>query len=299
MTARRPAPASFRGTVSPPAILPRSEWAQGLEPTGPLEAEAAGDVRFLLVHHSASPNEYDRDGVARTLRSFYETHTGPAKGWHDIAYNFLIDRFGRIWEGRAGSIDQPMKGDATGGSQGFALLCCFIGEHTSVPPSAEAQTAMASLLAYLADRYSIDPTPGATVTFASRGSNRYPAGSSVTVTTIAGHRDVSATECPGDAAYPLVQSSLAPRAAAMVADAAAPPTTTTTTTTTETTATPQPSSTSTPTSPTSASDADPSGGGADPDAATGGDGSRLMIPTAAAVACAAVGGLIALRRRRG
>ena len=105
-------------------VFPRSVWANS-PPTGPLENEAPGDVRFLLVHHTASTNEYDTESVVPALRSFYDFHTGAEKQWPDIAYNFLVDRFGRVFEGRQGSIDAPVKGSATGGSQGFALLCSF------------------------------------------------------------------------------------------------------------------------------------------------------------------------------
>jgi len=93
------------------------------------------------------------------------------------------------------------RGDATGGSQGFALLCCFIGDHTSVPPTTSARTAMLRMLAALATAYKIDTRPGAQTRFVSRGSNRYPAGRLVTTTTIAGHRDMSITTCPGNAVY--------------------------------------------------------------------------------------------------
>ncbi len=199
--------------VAAPAIHPRADWGAELPPRGPMEPEQPGDVRFLLVHHSVSANDYPA-AVPEELRSFHRLHTAPEKGWADIAYNFLVDRFGGIWEGRAGSVEAPVKGDATGGSQGFALLCCFIGDHRSAPPSPEAQASMVSLLAWLAERYGIDPRPGATASFVSRGSNRWPAGTSVTTATIAGHRDMSRTACPGDAAYHLVREDFPGRVAA-------------------------------------------------------------------------------------
>jgi hypothetical protein len=164
-------------------------------------------VRFLLVHHTAGPNEYGPDAVTDLLRGIYRFHTGPDKGWPDVAYNFFVDRYGGVWEGRTGSLTSPVKGDATGGSQGFALLCCFLGTHTDTPPTAEAQAAMVGLLAWLADTYGIDTTPGATASFVSRGSSNHPAGAPVTTPTISGHRDMSATTCPGDAAYALVTGS--------------------------------------------------------------------------------------------
>ncbi|MEJ7764857.1 MAG: N-acetylmuramoyl-L-alanine amidase, partial [Acidimicrobiales bacterium] len=171
-------------------VLPRSTWGANLPPTGPLSEELGGDVRFLLVHHTLTPNTDAEGDVVRRLRGIYGYHTG-TKGWPDIAYNFLVDRFGRVWEGRAGSLNGPVKGDATGGSQGFALLCCFIGDHTTAAPSAAAQAAMGRLLGALAARYGIDVSPDATTTFVSRGSNRYPAGATVTAQTISGHRDMS------------------------------------------------------------------------------------------------------------
>ena len=91
-------------------ILPRDVWGADLPPTGPMKREAPGDVRFLLVHHSASPNDYSAEQSIRYLRSFYHYHTSAAKGWPDIAYNFLVDRHGQIFEGRQGSIKWPDTG---------------------------------------------------------------------------------------------------------------------------------------------------------------------------------------------
>jgi hypothetical protein len=210
------------GPLQSVEVAPREAWAAGLPMPGPLPQEAAGDVRFLLVHHSASPNDYGADEVPRVLRGFHAFHTGSEKGWPDVAYNFFVDRYGRVWEGRAGSLAGPVLPDATGGSQGFAQICCFVGDHSAQPPTAEAQGAMSALLAALAARYQIDVTPGRTITFVSRGSNRWPAGVSVTAGTIAGHRDMSLTTCPGDAAYALVPSVFPAQATALLAARATP-----------------------------------------------------------------------------
>lgn len=191
----------FRGVD----VRPRADWAQGLAPTGPLQQERPGDTRFLLVHHTASTNDYDPGDVPGLLRGFYRFHTGPDRKWPDVAYNFFVDRYGTVWEGRTGSLAGPVMADATGGSQGFAQLCCFIGNHQVEAPTPEAQRSMTALLAALADTYAIETAPGSTTTFVSRGSNRWPAGTTVTTTTIAGHRDMSLTTCPGDTAYELVR----------------------------------------------------------------------------------------------
>lgn len=189
-----------------PEIKPRRDWAGDLPVTGEIVPE--DNVRFLLVHHTASTNNYQPDQVADQIRDFYAFHTGPEKGWPDVAYNFFVDRFGGIWEARAGSIDGPVRGDATGGSQGHALLCSLIGDHSTAEVTPEAKAAMASLLAWLSARHEVDTTPGTTITFTSRGSNRWAAGAEVTARTISGHRDMSNTSCPGDFAYDWIGGEL-------------------------------------------------------------------------------------------
>jgi len=201
-------PQTLRLGVPPPNIKPRSAWAgqspdsDYLAPVGPIPDEP--DVVFLLVHHTASPNDYRSDEVPGLLRGFFEFHTGPEKGWPDVAYNFFVDRFGEIWEGRDGSIERAVAGDATGGSQGFAQLCSLIGNQAEEPITAPQRASLVHLLAWLADRHQIDTTPGSTAVFESRGSNLWPAGSQVTTGTIAGHRDMSQTTCPGDYVYGLL-----------------------------------------------------------------------------------------------
>jgi hypothetical protein len=212
LVGRQPVAAAIGPATSPmvdvirPEILSRSAWGQDLPVTGEIVVEE--DVRFLLVHHTASTNDYGPDEVVDQIQEFYRFHTGPEKGWPDVAYNFFVDRFGTIWEARAGSIDGPVRGDATGGSQGFALLCSLIGDHAEVEVSPEASGSLVKLLAWLAERHDLDTSPGATVDFVSRGSNRWPAGTAVTAATISGHRDMSLTTCPGDFAYDLIPAVL-------------------------------------------------------------------------------------------
>jgi len=177
------------------SINPRSAWAIDRPPLGPLDSET---VKFLIVHHSASRNGHTSSDAPAILRSFYDFHTGPEKGWNDIAYNFLIDSGGGIWEGRAGSLDGPVAGDATGGNQGHTQLVCLIGDYNAARPSGASLSSLVSLLAWLADRYGVVTAPGSMVTFRSRGSSRWPAGTRVETATITGHRTMSHTTCPGD-----------------------------------------------------------------------------------------------------
>lgn len=190
-----------------PPVRSRSDWAARLPSDPSLPVEADGDVQFLIVHHSESPNHEQPGSIPARLRGFHAYHT-ITKQWPDVAYNFFVDPFGTIWEGRAGSLARPVRGDATGGSQGFAQLCCFVGDHTRTPPTPAAMAAMTSLLAWLSGRYGIDLFAGKAIRFTSRGSNRWPRGTEVVTDPIVGHRDMSQTACPGDALYRLVRSEL-------------------------------------------------------------------------------------------
>jgi hypothetical protein len=198
------------GTVLPPAappvevapglrIHPRDAWGADLPPRGPIAAE---DVRFLLVHHTASSNVVP--DPRQVIRQTYAFHTGPDKRWPDVCYHYMVGPDGSVWETRAGSLAGPVVADATGGNQGFAQLVCLIGDFTAQPPTAAAQDSLMRLLVHLADRYGIDTAPGATTTFVSRGSDRWRRGTTVTARTISGHRDMTYTACPGDRGYSLI-----------------------------------------------------------------------------------------------
>jgi hypothetical protein len=243
------------------AIWPRDAWAPG-PPVGPLAGE---DVRFLLVHHTAASTQHRASDVPGLLGAMYRFHTGE-KGWPDIAYNFLVDREGGVWEGRGGSLAGPVAADASGGSQGFAQLVCFIGDFTGEQPTAAALSAGTRTLAWLAQRYGVPTAVGATVSFTSRGSNRWPTGATVTTATIAGHRDMSTTACPGNAFYPYVHNGLqrdvhVVRGGSLSAPATAAPATTAPATTTPASTTPPsttPASTTPPSTAAAASTAPPS-----------------------------------------
>ena len=193
-----------REPTARPSIRARSDWAD--DP--PLWTPPTEDPRIVVVHHTASSNVYSPSDVPGILRTIYRNHTGHYSGgqWPDIAYNFIVDQFGTIWEARVVSADGPVAGDATGGNQGHSILCCWLGTHDDEPPSQPAIDAMVSLIAWQAARYRITVGLGATATFASRGSSLWPEGDKVTVPTVCGHRDVSDVTCPGDAGYEVVGS---------------------------------------------------------------------------------------------
>lgn len=189
-----------------PGIILRPQWgadeswrtfAAGCDGT-PSYASA---LRNSFVHHTVNANDYTADEAAALVRAIYYYHTH-VNGWCDIGYNFLIDRFGRIYEGRYGGITRAVVGaHAAGfnrGSSGAALM----GDHRTVGVPAASRAALQALLAWKLTYHGVDAA--ATIQVTSGGSSRYPAGTVVTLSTISGHRDVSNTACPGEAGYSLL-----------------------------------------------------------------------------------------------
>ncbi len=207
----RAATAPDQASVQPPtwnnaygvAVTPRSGWVPAKAPiVENLDVEPS--VAVLVVHHSETSNTYSVEEVPKALRSFRNYHVSRKKGWPDVAYNFFVDRFGGVWEGRTGSLTAPVAGSATGGNQGRSQLVCLVGNHNSVPPSEAALASLTGVLATLADRYSLPMEPDAIAEFESRGSTRFPSGALIRTRAIEGHRAMSMTSCPGDAAFRLL-----------------------------------------------------------------------------------------------
>lgn len=201
------ASAQVRAATSPlerygAVIRLRDSWASGIALPGGLQTEER--VRVLLIHHSDTSNTYQQSEVPKILRGIWAHHTGPAKRWPDVAYNFFVDRFGGIWEGRAGSVRSPVVGSATGGNQGSSQLICLLGSHGAARPTDASIESLCRLLAGMGARYGIPSQAESRTEFVSRGSNRWPAGSRITANAIDGHRAMSFTDCPGHALWDLL-----------------------------------------------------------------------------------------------
>ena len=95
-----------------PQIIAREAWA-GLH-HGPAAGPYYGSIELAFVHHADNPNGYSAGAVPALLLAIYDYHRY-TRGYFDIAYNFVIDAFGRIWEARAGGIDEPVIGAHAGG----------------------------------------------------------------------------------------------------------------------------------------------------------------------------------------
>ena len=81
---------------------------------GAYDVGTYGTVELAFVHHTENPNGYSAAQVPAMLRAIYAFHRY-VNGWNDIGYNFVIDLYGRVFEARAGGIDQPVVGAQAGG----------------------------------------------------------------------------------------------------------------------------------------------------------------------------------------
>ena len=191
-----------------PPIIARSAWAQGV--SHPRVAPQYGTVRMAFVHHTDNPNGYSAGEVPAMLRAIYVFHRY-VNGWNDIGYNFAIDAYGRIFEARAGGVDEPVIGAHAGGynyaSSGIAVL----GTYSSQPISAAAHAALERLLAWKLALHGVPAQGRVTVRVDPAGAiySRFPANAPVSLPRIAGHRDADTTDCPGDALYAQLPSSRA------------------------------------------------------------------------------------------
>jgi len=186
--------------VGQPAIVARHAWAQGL--ALPRERPAFGVVHLGFVHHTENPNGYSFAEVPAMLRAIFVYHRD-AKGWSDIGYNFVVDRFGRIFEARAGGVDEPVVGAHTGGYNLFSTGVAVLGEFTDVNVSAPARRALTRLLAWKLSLHGqpVSGTVNVRVDPSGAQFSRYPARSHVHLPRISGHRDADSTDCPGSVLY--------------------------------------------------------------------------------------------------
>jgi hypothetical protein len=184
-------------TAAVPPIVPRSGWHAD-ESIRRAEPRYADTLRFAVVHHTAGANDYSVEEAPAVVRAIELYHV-KGNGWNDIGYNFLVDRFGTVYEGRYGGIDRNVIGAHALGFNTGSVGVALIGTYGAAAPSRGALDSLTRLLAWRLDLAHVDPT--ASLSVVSGGSERYRAGVTVRLRAISGHRDTGLTACPGDALY--------------------------------------------------------------------------------------------------
>jgi hypothetical protein len=195
-----------------PAIIARQAWAHGAPPSA---RPAYGTVKLAFVHHTENPNGYSSAEVPAMLLAIYQFHRF-VRRWDDIGYNFVIDRFGRIWEARQGGIARAVIGAQAGGYNAVSTGVAVLGSFMDVVPSQAALRSLEHLLAWKLSLHGV-PTDGQVTVVVNPADAFYTPfkpGAHVSLPRIAGHRDGDSTNCPGNAFYRRLPS-LRPRISAL------------------------------------------------------------------------------------
>lgn len=169
-----------------PNIFSRRQWGAN---------ESMGDrcwrpihgntMNGIVVHHTAGSNSYSRSQSDDIVRGIYAYHTR-SNGWCDLGYNFLVDKFGRVFEGRAGGVFRPVRGAHSGDGKVNEVMTgvALMGKFSHRGPTRAMRRGLIRFAAWRMESFYRRPFDRVTL-----DGSTYPR--------IAGHRNVTATACPG------------------------------------------------------------------------------------------------------
>lgn len=170
-TTKEPAPPTT--TTWPPGaavVVCRDAW-RAAPPAAEFEPHT---INQITVHHTAVVLEANTNAPDQ-VRQHQQYHQ--SRGWPDLAYHYVIDANGYVYEGRPVEYvgDTATDYDPTG----HFLVCCE-GDFNQQRIGEAQYRALVDLAAWGAVEFGVDPA------------------------TIRGHRDLAATSCPGDNVYAAV-----------------------------------------------------------------------------------------------
>ncbi|HSU00822.1 MAG TPA: N-acetylmuramoyl-L-alanine amidase, partial [Geodermatophilus sp.] len=180
-----------------PDVYSRAQWGAD-ERIRTWAPEYAPTIKATTLHHTASGNNYAAEDVPAILRGIYYSHA-VSNGWGDIGYNVLVDKFGRLWEGRSGGLASTVVGAHAGGFNTSTFGVSMMGNYDVVDTPQAMIDSVAAIIAWKFSLYGVDPR--GTTTLTSGGTDKYAAGARVTLPTVFGHRDTKSTACPGRYGY--------------------------------------------------------------------------------------------------
>jgi hypothetical protein len=119
------------------AIVSRAEW--GAAPPKRLPTQITLPTPELWLHHTAGSEPDGPDGPRR-IQQYHQD----VKGWNDIAYSFVIDRAGTVFEGRGAGV----QGGHTRGHNRVSHAICVVGNYDVEPVRSAAVQSVAALVAF-------------------------------------------------------------------------------------------------------------------------------------------------------
>ncbi|MFD9971465.1 FG-GAP-like repeat-containing protein [Streptomyces sp. NPDC059013] len=208
-----PAPPTARAEVpaGAPAMTTRAGWgADESKVGGPPTYNST--TKAVFVHHTAGSNTYQCADSPAIVRAIFTYHV-EGQGWNDIGYHFLVDKCGRIFEGRAGGIDRPVQGAHTYGFNVDTSSVSVIGDYSTATTTPAIRDAVMRIASWKLGLYGL-ALNGTTTLTASVDNGKFRRGQRVTLPRLPGHRDGYPTECPGGHLYadlPAIRAAAAAR----------------------------------------------------------------------------------------
>ncbi|MFE7407806.1 peptidoglycan recognition protein [Isoptericola sp. NPDC057559] len=180
-----------------PRIVTRAGWGADESLAGSWP-ETSKTLKAIYVHHTAGTNSYKESQSAALVRGIYAYHT-KSRGWPDIGYQFLVDRYGNVFQGRQNARSDNPIGAQAGGYNTGTIGVSAMGNFDTAQPTSALLTGLSQVIGWKAYQYKLNAKGTTTlVTGSSTGSGtRAKPGATVKVPTVLMHKTTNETACPG------------------------------------------------------------------------------------------------------
>ena len=200
-----PAAAPAAAQDDPSALVTtREEW--GANPAYLNWRPNYAPAEHVIVHHTAGTNDYTAEQSPSIVRGIYYYHA-VILGWGDIGYNFLVDKYGQVFEGRYGTLDSDpgtmVVGGHSYGANTGTMGIAMMGNYSFVSPSSIQIERVGQMTGWFLARAGVTDAYGSS-RFTFRATQKYRRGQTIDLDTISAHRDVGYTTCPGDVGYSMM-----------------------------------------------------------------------------------------------
>ncbi|NTW39956.1 MAG: DUF4214 domain-containing protein, partial [Cellulomonadaceae bacterium] len=187
---------SVASAVSAPRVISRAEWGARPQVCTP---DVATRLVGAVVHHTAGTNAYSSVAQAEQQIRGDQAYHIDGRGWCDIGYNFIVDKWGNIYEGRANSLGQAVIGVHAGGFNTGTVGVSMLGTYDAAPSSATVQS-VGQIIGWRLGAYGVAPQATMAYTTGAGQNSRFQ-NETVVLPRVMGHRDVAYTACPGNGGY--------------------------------------------------------------------------------------------------